>query len=125
MGTVRILVVDDDPVIVELLRVNFEIEGFEVVSAADGREGLDRARSEQPDVVVSDIMMPRLDGLQMLRQLRADPTTARLPVILLSAKAQNADVQQGMELGAADYVTKPFDPLDLIARVNAVLPDPA
>ena len=123
MGTVRILVVDDDPVIVELLRVNFEIEGFEVVSAADGREGLDRARSERPDVVVSDIMMPRLDGLQMLSQLRADPTTARLPVILLSAKAQNADVQHGLELGAADYVTKPFDPLELIERVNAVLPN--
>ena len=118
---VRLLVVDDDPVIVELLRINFEIEGFEVLSASDGEEGLRRARSEQPDLVLSDIMMPRLDGLQLLSRLRADPATATLPVVLLSAKAQHAEVEQGMALGAADYVTKPFDPLELIDRVNAVL----
>ncbi len=118
---VRLLVVDDDPVIVELLRINFEIEGFEVLSASDGEEGLRRARSERPDLVLSDIMMPRLDGLQLLSRLRADPATASLPVVLLSAKAQHAEVEQGMAMGAADYVTKPFDPLELLDRVNAVL----
>ena len=117
----KVLVIDDDPVIVELLRVNFEIEGFEVISAGDGREGFERVRSDRPDLVLSDIMMPRYDGLQLLTQLKADPATRGLPVILLSAKAQNAEVQQGLDLGADDYVTKPFDPLELIDRVNAVL----
>ena len=117
----RVLVVDDDPVIVELLRVNFEIEGFDVVSAGDGREGLERAVLDRPDVVLSDIMMPRVDGLELVSQLRTDPRTRSMPVILLSAKAQNAEVQQGLEAGADDYVTKPFDPLELIDRVNAVL----
>jgi DNA-binding response OmpR family regulator len=117
----RVLVIDDDPVILQLLRVNFEIEGFEVVSAADGREGLERARRDDPDVVLSDIMMPRLDGLQLVSELKVDPRTRHLPVILLTAKAQNAEVQQGLDLGADDYVTKPFDPLELIDRVNAVL----
>jgi DNA-binding response OmpR family regulator len=117
----RVLVIDDDPVILQLLRVNFEIEGFEVVSAADGREGLERARRDDPDVILSDIMMPRLDGLQLVSELKVDPRTRHLPVILLTAKAQNAEVQQGLDLGADDYVTKPFDPLELIDRVNAVL----
>ncbi len=121
MAAVRVLVVDDDPVILELLRINFEIEGFEVFSASDGQEGLERARADRPDVVLSDIMMPRLDGLQLLARLRDDPTTAGVPVVLLSAKAQNAEVQRGLALGADDYVTKPFDPLELIDRVNAVL----
>ncbi|MFN2506419.1 MAG: response regulator transcription factor [Acidimicrobiales bacterium] len=117
----KVLVIDDDPVILELLRVNFEIEGFDVVSAGDGREGLEKALSEQPDVILSDIMMPRLDGLQLLSELKRGPRTRNFPVILLSAKAQNAEVQQGLDLGADDYVTKPFDPLELIDRVNAVL----
>ena len=117
----KVLVIDDDPVIVELLRVNFEIEGFEVVSAGDGRQGFDRAVADRPDVVLSDIMMPRFDGLQLLSRLKKDPATKSLPVILLSAKAQNVEVQQGLDMGADDYVTKPFDPLELIDRVNAVL----
>ena len=121
MAAVRVLVVDDDPVILELLRINFEIEGFEVLSAVDGQQGLERARADAPDVVLSDIMMPRLDGLQLLTRLRDDPATAAIPVVLLSAKAQNAEVQRGLSLGADDYVTKPFDPLELIERVNAVL----
>ncbi len=117
----KVLVIDDDPVIVQLLRVNFEIEGFEVISAADGKEGFERAKADRPDVVLSDIMMPRMDGLALVTQLKADASTRALPVILLSAKAQNAEVQQGLDAGADDYVTKPFDPLELIDRVNAVL----
>ena len=117
----KVLVIDDDPVILELLRVNFEIEGFGVVSAGDGREGLERAKKDKPDVILSDIMMPRMDGLALVTALRAEPKTKAIPVILLSAKAQNAEVKAGLEAGADDYVTKPFDPLELIDRVNAVL----
>ncbi|MEW6153385.1 MAG: response regulator [Actinomycetota bacterium] len=119
----KLLVVDDDPVIVELLRVNFEMEGFEVVSAADGAEGLEMVREWLPDAVVSDIMMPRMDGLEMVTRLRSDPATRALPVLLLSAKAQSAEVQAGLDAGADDYLTKPFDPFELIDRVNKLLVD--
>lgn len=121
---VKVLVVDDDPVILELLRINFEMEGFEVVSACDGRAGLERAVADAPDLVISDIMMPNVDGLQMLRQIRAEPAIAGLPVVLLSAKAQQTEVQAGLDLGADDYITKPFDPLELLDRVNALLAKP-
>ena len=124
MGKLTVLVIDDDPVILELLRVNFEIEGFDVICAADGEEGLQRAHEQHPDVVISDIMMPRRDGLQLLTDLKGDPQTHDLPVILLSAKAQKAEVQQGLDLGADDYITKPFDPLELIDRLNAVMSRP-
>ena len=115
-----VLVIDDDPVIVKLLRVNFELEGFDVISAGDGREGVEMARAERPDVVVSDIMMPVMNGLELVSTLKSDPDTADLPVLLLSAKAQMADVQRGFELGADDYVTKPFDPIELIDKVTAL-----
>ncbi len=118
---VRVLVVDDDPVILDLLRINFEIEGFDVLSATDGEEGLAKARAEAPDVVLCDIMMPRLDGIELVTTLRDDPRTAHLPVVLLSAKAQKVEVDRGLAAGADDYVTKPFDPLELLDRVNAVL----
>ncbi|MBV9413134.1 MAG: response regulator [Acidimicrobiia bacterium] len=116
-----VLVVDDDPVILRLLQVNFELEGIGVVTAPDGEEGLKLAQSDPPDLVISDIMMPKVNGLELLAALRSSPDTAALPVILLSAKAQVADVQRGLELGADDYVTKPFDPLELIDRVYKVL----
>ncbi|MGI8810150.1 MAG: response regulator transcription factor [Acidimicrobiales bacterium] len=124
MGKLTVLVIDDDPVILELLRVNFEIEGFDVICAKDGEEGLLRAQADRPDVVISDIMMPRRDGLQLLSDLKGDPSTEDLPVILLSAKAQKSEVQQGLDLGADDYITKPFDPLELIDRLNAVMTRP-
>jgi DNA-binding response OmpR family regulator len=124
VGKLTVLVIDDDPVILELLRVNFEIEGFDVICAGDGEEGFRRAQADHPDIVISDIMMPRRDGLQLLNDLKADPSTEDLPVILLSAKAQRAEVQQGLELGADDYITKPFDPLELIDRLNAVMTRP-
>jgi DNA-binding response OmpR family regulator len=120
MDPMTVLVIDDDPVIVKLLRVNFELEGFNVISAGDGQEGLDAARRQRPDVVISDIMMPKMNGLELVSTLKSDPATADLPVILLSAKAQLADVQRGFELGADDYVTKPFDPIELIDKVTAL-----
>ena len=116
-----VLVVDDDPVILRLLQVNFELEGIGVVLAVDGEEGLKLAHRDPPDLVISDIMMPKVNGLELLAALRSSPETAAMPVILLSAKAQVADVQRGLELGADDYVTKPFDPLELIDRVYKVL----
>jgi len=116
----KVLVVDDDPVIVRLLRVNFEMEGYEVVTAPDGEEGLASARAERPDVVVSDVMMPRLDGLAFAAALRVDAGLAGVPIVLLSAKAQNADIDAGLEI-ADDYVTKPFDPLELLDRVARLL----
>lgn len=120
MGSPTILVVDDDPVIVELLRVNFEMEGYRVRTAADGRAGLESALREPPDLVLFDVMMPGLDGLEAARRLRADERSARTGVILLSAKAQGTDVSAGLAV-ADDYVTKPFDAVELLARAAAVV----
>jgi DNA-binding response OmpR family regulator len=116
-----VLVVDDDPVILRLLTVTFEMEGFSVLSASNGQEGIDTAISERPDVVITDIMMPKVDGLGVLAQLKAHEATAGTPIILLSARAQTADVRKGLEAGADDYVTKPFEPFDLIDLVNKLL----
>ena len=121
MAPATVLVVDDDPVILKLLEVNFEMEGFQVVRAADGAEGLERARAVLPDIVVLDVMMPRMTGYEVAKALREDAGTAHIPIIFVTARAQSSDVERGMELGVDDYVTKPFDPLDLIARVNALL----
>jgi CheY-like chemotaxis protein len=119
-----ILVVDDDPVILQLLRVNFEMEGFEVRTAADGEEALDAVRAEAPAVVVSDVMMPKLSGIDLTAKLKGDPATAGIPVLLLTAKAQHGDMLEGMAAGADDYVTKPFDPMALVERVQRLVAGP-
>jgi len=116
-----VLVVDDDPVILKLLEVNFEMDGFTVYSASDGAQGLARAREAKPDAVVLDVMMPKMTGLEVATALREDPKTARIPILFVTAKAQSTDVARGLEIGVEDYVTKPFDPLDLINRVRAVI----
>ncbi len=116
-----VLVVEDDPVILRLLEVNFELEGFEVLLAHDGEEGIEMARTHKPDLIISDIMMPKTSGLELVTALKADSATGTIPIILLSAKAQTGDVKLGMEAGADDYVTKPFEPLELVDRVNALL----
>jgi DNA-binding response OmpR family regulator len=116
-----VLVVEDDPVILRLLEVNFELEGFGVVLAHDGAEGIEAARSERPDIIISDIMMPKMSGIELVQALKGDASTASIPIILLSAKAQTSDLKSGMDSGADDYITKPFEPLDLIDRVNALL----
>jgi DNA-binding response OmpR family regulator len=121
MAPATVLVVDDDPVILKLLEVNFEMEGFQVVRASDGAEGLERAREVLPDIVVLDVMMPRMTGYEVAKALREDEGTAHIPIIFVTARAQSSDVERGIELGVDDYVTKPFDPLDLIARVNTLL----
>lgn len=116
-----VLVVEDDPAILRLFEVSFDLEGFKVLLANDGVEGIEAARAGRPDVIVSDIMMPNASGLELLATLRADPATRLIPIVLLSAKAQTGDRQSGMDAGADDYVTKPFEPLDLVDRVNALL----
>jgi DNA-binding response OmpR family regulator len=121
MPAATVLVVDDDPVIQKLLKVNFEMEGYQVLSAGDGAEGLDVARAENPDIIILDIMMPRMNGLEALAALKGDATTQSIPVILLSAKAQAGDVQAGLDRGADAYVTKPFDPLELLDRVGELV----
>ena len=121
MAGPTVLVVEDDPTILQLLEVNFEMEGFTVLQAVDGALGLEQARANKPDVIVSDVMMPNMSGVEMVAELKGDPETASIPVILLSAKAQGGDIRQGIDAGADEYVTKPFEPLDLIDRVNALL----
>lgn len=115
---VRVLVVDDDPVILQLVRLNLELEGHQVTEAEDGSAALERARESRPDVVVLDVMLPEIDGYEVCRRLREDPETAGIPVVLLSARALASDVAAGQAAGAAAYVTKPFDPLDLVGVVE-------
>ena len=115
----KILVVEDEPNMVAGLRDNFEFEGYEVITARDGIEGLERALAESPDLVVLDVMMPRMSGLEVCRQLRAK--RASIPIIMLTARGQEVDKVVGLELGADDYVTKPFSIRELLARVRAIL----
>ena len=114
----RVLVVDDDDVIRQLITVNLELEGFEVATAVDGQDCLDKVKDVRPDVVTLDIMMPRLDGWEAASRLRADPETADVKVVLLSARAQEADLERGSRIGVDAYLTKPFDPDELIEVVR-------
>jgi DNA-binding response OmpR family regulator len=115
----KILIVEDEPNMVAGLRDNFEFEGYEVVSAYNGVEGLERALAESPDLVVLDVMMPKMSGLDVCKQLKAKRPS--IPIIMLTARGQEVDKVVGLELGADDYVTKPFSIRELIARVKAVL----
>ena len=112
---------DDEPEAVELVEFNLKKAGFDVITAADGAQALKKARSIQPDLIVLDLMMPEIDGLEVCKILRRDPATARIPIIMLTAKAAEVDRIVGLELGADDYVTKPFSPRELVLRVNKVL----
>jgi DNA-binding response OmpR family regulator len=113
----RALVVDDSEVIRDLIAVNLQLEGFEVITAADGEEGLRLAAESVPDVITLDVMMPRLSGLDTLVRLRADPRTASVPVVMVTGRAQPADIARGEELGVDAYLTKPFEPAELIEVV--------
>lgn len=115
----RILIVEDEPAMVAGLRDNFEYEGYDVISAGDGIQGLERALGEHPDLVVLDVMMPRMSGLDVCKHLKAKLPS--LPIIMLTARGQEIDKVVGLELGADDYVTKPFSIRELMARVKAVL----
>ena len=121
-GQRLILVADDDADILALVKSVLERSGHEVVAVADGAEALASVRMQRPDLAVLDITMPNVDGLEVLRRLRADLATSSLPVVLLSAQAQEADVKQGFATGATAYVKKPFSPRELVARVAELLP---
>lgn len=117
----KILVVDDEPEAVELLEFNLKQAGYEVTTAADGEEALKKAKATQPALMVLDLMLPELDGLEVCKLLRRDQTTARIPILMLTAKAAEIDRVLGLELGADDYVTKPFSPRELVLRVKKIL----
>jgi DNA-binding response OmpR family regulator len=116
-----VLVVDDERDILDLVRFRLEHDGFRVITASDGETGLALAQEERPDLCILDVMMPKLTGLEVLAYLRADPATADTRVILLTSRGQDDDVDRGFELGAQDYVTKPFSPKELRRRVHAQL----
>ena len=117
----KILVVDDEPDAVELVEFNLKKAGFEVLMAADGAEALKKARAALPDLIVLDVMLPEVDGLEVCKLLRRDAATAGIPVIMLTAKAAEIDRVLGLELGADDYVTKPFSPRELVLRIKGLL----
>ncbi|NYE16801.1 CheY-like chemotaxis protein [Actinomadura citrea] len=114
----RVLVVDDDEVIRQLIAVNLQLEGFEVSTAVDGQDCLDKVVEAGPDVITLDVMMPRLDGWVTAVRLREDPRTAHIKVVMITARAQEHDVRRGYEIGVDAYVTKPFDPNQLIQTVR-------
>lgn len=117
----KILVCDDERHIVRLIQVNLERQGYQVVTAYDGKEGLEKVRSEKPNMMVLDVMMPYMDGFEVLKTLRRDPDTENLPVIMLTAKAQDKDVFEGYHYGADMYLTKPFNPMELVTFVKRIL----
>ena len=121
MAKGKILVVDDEVYIVHILDFSLGMEGYEVLTALDGEQAMVKACAERPDLIVLDIMMPKLDGYETCKMLKADERTKDIPVILLSAKGRNVDQKVGFEVGADDYITKPFSPRKLVERINAIL----
>jgi two-component system alkaline phosphatase synthesis response regulator PhoP len=117
----KVLVIDDEAPIRLLCRVNLEAEGMDVLEAADGPSGLDKARAERPDVILLDVMMPGLDGWRVAEQLLDDPLTTRFPIVFLTARAEFRDRAKGLDIGGVDYITKPFNPLELAPLVRDLL----
>lgn len=120
-GHKKILVVEDEKDILQLVKLYLEKEGFRTIAATTGMEGLKLVKSDKPDLMVLDLMLPEMDGLEVCKRVRSAPETAMLPIIMLTAKAEESDTIIGLELGADDYVTKPFSPKTLVARVKALL----
>ena len=116
-----VLVADDEEEILELIVFRLEHSGYTVLQAHDGEEALDLARSSRPDLAVLDVMMPKLDGFELTQRLRDDEATSKMPIILLTARSQETDIQRGFDAGANDYIRKPFSPQELRARVQAIL----
>jgi DNA-binding response OmpR family regulator len=121
MTAKRILVIEDDKDIVELVRYNLEKDGFQVLTSGDGSMGLAQVRKTPPDLLVLDLMLPKLSGLEICKEIRRDASLNRLPILMLTARGEESDRIVGLELGADDYVTKPFSPRELVARVKALL----
>jgi two-component system, OmpR family, alkaline phosphatase synthesis response regulator PhoP len=121
MSKQTVLVVDDEEDILELVNYNLSREGYQVYLAGTGEDGLKCARAKLPDLVVLDLMLPGVDGLEVCRELKGDPKTGHIPIVMLTAKGEEADVVTGLELGADDYIAKPFSPRVLLARIKTVL----
>ena len=121
----KILAVDDERHIVRLVQINLQKEGYEVVTAENGRDALEKVKTEKPDLIVMDVMMPEMDGFEALEKLKADEETANIPVIMLTAKAQDADVFSGWQKGADLYLTKPFNPAELLTFVKRIFANQA
>lgn len=121
MAGKKILLIEDDRDIVELVRYNMEKEGFQLMAVGDGASGLAQVRKSPPDLLLLDLMLPKLSGLEICKEVRRDETLNRLPIVMLTARGEEADRVVGLELGADDYVTKPFSPRELVARVKALL----
>ena len=117
----RILVIEDDPGALRLAQYVLQYEGYEVLTATNGLAGLKKARSEQLDLVILDVMLPGVDGFEICHRLRAEPQTAQLPILMLSAKAQAVDLAMGLKVGADDYLSKPTDAAEIIRRVKKLL----
>ena len=121
MSKEKILVVDDEQDLVKLIKYHLEKDGYKVISAYNGEDALSLIRRERPELIVLDIMLPQIDGLEVCKIIKADPALAKTAVVMLSAKGEEIDITLGLKLGADDYVTKPFSPKELVARVQAVL----
>jgi len=121
MSKGRILVVDDEIYIVHILDFSLGMEGYEVITALDGEQALEKLKTDKPDLIVLDIMMPKLDGYEVCKAIKSSPETRHIPVILLSAKGRNVDQKLGFDVGADDYITKPFSPRKLVERINQLL----
>jgi two-component system, OmpR family, alkaline phosphatase synthesis response regulator PhoP len=121
MSKGKILVVDDEIYIVHILDFSLGMEGYEVITALDGEQALEKVNAEKPDLIVLDIMMPKLDGYEVCKSIKSNASTQNIPVILLSAKGRNVDQKLGFDVGADDYITKPFSPRKLVERINQLL----
>ncbi len=121
MANERILVVDDEEDVLELIRYNLNKNGYKIVTATSGEEAINEARGKTPDLIILDLMLPGIDGLEVCRKLKSDVKTERIPIIMLTAKGEETDIVTGLELGADDYVTKPFSPKVLTARIRRIL----
>ncbi len=121
MAKPKILVIEDEADILEVITYNLEREGHKVISCRNGEQGLSRIRTDNPDLVILDLMLPGMDGVEVCRQVKSDPVTRAIPVIMVTAKAEESDIVLGLGIGADDYITKPFSPKELVARVKVVL----
>ena len=121
MAKSKVLVIEDEPDILEVIQYNIEREGHKVIACRNGEQGLSRIRTDDPDLVILDLMLPGMDGAEVCRQVKADPVTRAIPIIMVTAKSEESDVVLGLGLGADDYIAKPFSPRELVARVNVAL----
>jgi len=121
LKTAKIVVIEDEVDILEVITYNLGREGYQVIASESGEDGLEKIGNSSPDLVILDLMLPEIDGIELCRKLKSDPLTQRIPVIMVTAKGEESDVVLGLGVGADDYVTKPFSPKELVARVKAVL----